>query len=77
VIKRIAAISVLAGAVLAGGGGIAFADPPSTDPGNGNRATVTRNDNSMCAHSQGATEHGRMQVVQTPSGNFNVTCHVH
>ena len=42
-IKRIAAISVLAGTVFARGGGVAFAAPPPTPPGNdnGHGATVT------------------------------------
>lgn len=41
--KRIAAIAVLAGTVLAGSGGVAFAAPPPTPPGNdnGHGATVT------------------------------------
>lgn len=64
-IKRIAAISVLAGTVLAGGGGVAFAAPPPTPHGHGNGAHVT---NFTCLGPHG---HG----VVTPSGNINRECH--
>jgi hypothetical protein len=74
-IKRIAAISVLAGAVLVGGGGLAFADPPPTDPGNGNGATVTTIPH--CGPGSMGTGPGTGHRVTTPSGNINTECHVH
>lgn len=67
-IKRVAAISVLAGTILLGGGAVAFAAPPPTPPNSdkSNGATVT---NFTCMSTHG---HG----VVTPSGNISRECHV-
>jgi hypothetical protein len=74
-IKRIAAISVLAGAVLAGGGAVAFAAPPHTPPpGSGHGATVSTY--TCNADNNQGTIKGTGHGVKTPSGNITraVTC---